>query len=165
MCDIRNPPSLKSRIGKVRSPTFALLANCFAMVRATNRRTIANNDPPHASIGLCSCCHPSQTNAVNHLLTDISDCQLAAPTTPNRRRSRRWGTGCTPPGCPQTREQTSPSNSKASGSSFRMVASDRPQSKQWPSAKAKDPVINGKFQDVGDSPGVPQSRLRSPNPR
>ena len=104
MCNIRNPPSLKAvleRCGRPPLLSWQTASRWFAPPIVEQSPTTIPLTPPS---GLCSCCHPSQTNAVNHLLTDISDCQLAAPTTPNRPRSRRWGTGLHP-SCPQTREQ------------------------------------------------------------
>ena len=66
MCATHSQPACVEKAHwKGAVATSALLANSFAMLLATNRRTMSpTTNPPHASVGLCHCCQPSQANAV-----------------------------------------------------------------------------------------------------
>ena len=55
------------QLEKKQWPPQLSLANCFAMVLATNRRMMSPTTfSPHASVALCHCRPPSHANVVDH---------------------------------------------------------------------------------------------------
>ena len=116
ICATHSQPAFVQRpCWKGAVATSALLANCFA------NQIVEQCRPQRSPIGLANAVNhpkrmPSITSATANLDATCTNNSESASFEDREQviccHSRKtWG--CTPPGCPQTREQASPSNSKS----------------------------------------------------